>query len=209
MDCDIIKDLLPLYIDGVCSESTKKNVEEHLGQCSKCREIYEMMTEENETMDYQIDNMLEAQPFKKIKEKQKRKYGIIVTLFALILVGLLSFVLVLYNTPDIRIGMSRSIDGKVNFPSITCNARLAIGMSKKAEEKWVKALEEFRAECSDEVTYILTHYTNLELDADITFDDNKTYIHLFGKGMPEGSVDEYIAIDKNYELNFKAKPQNP
>ena len=28
MDCDIIKDLLPLYIDGVCSESTKKNVEE-------------------------------------------------------------------------------------------------------------------------------------------------------------------------------------
>jgi len=133
----------------------------------------------------------------------------ILLVVALILIGGLSFILVLYNTPDIRIGMTHSADGTVNFPSITCNARLGIGMSKKAEEKWVKALEEFRAECSDEVTYILTHYTNLELDADITFDDNKTYIHLFGKGMPEGSVDEYIAIDKNYELNFKAKPQNP
>lgn len=208
MDCDIIKDLLPLYIDGVCSESTKKNVEEHLGQCSKCREIYEMMTEENETMDYQIDNMLEAQPFKKIKEKQKRKYGIIVTLFALILVGLLSFILVLYNTPDIRIGMTHSADGTVNFPSITCNARLGIGMSQKAEQKWAKALEEFRAECSDEVTYMMTHYTDLELDADITFEGDKTYIHLFGKGIPEGSA-ELENIDKNYELDFKAKPQNP
>ena len=57
------------------------------------------------------------------------------------------------------------------------------------------------------MTYIMTHYTNLELDADITFQGKKTYIHLFGKGIPEGSA-VLETIDKNYELNFKAKPQN-
>ncbi len=136
----------------------------------------------------------------------KKKWILLVV--ALILIGGLSFVFVLYNTPDIRIGMTHSADGTVNFPSITCNARLGIGMSQKAEQKWSDALEEFRAECSDEVTYMMAHYTSLELDADITFEGDKTYIHLFGKGIPEGSA-EVENIDKNYELNFKAKPQNP
>lgn len=38
-DCEIIQDLLPLYQDDVCSESSRKAVEEHLIECEKCREI--------------------------------------------------------------------------------------------------------------------------------------------------------------------------
>lgn len=132
----------------------------------------------------------------------------ILFIVALLLIGAMTTVLVLYNSSDIRIGMTHSADGMVNFPSITCNARLGIGMSKSAQQKWADALEEFRTECSDEVTYIVTHYTDLELDADIIFEGDKTYIHLFGKGIPEGSA-ELENIDKNYELDFKAKPQNP
>lgn len=37
ISCEIIKDLLPLYYDGVCSEDSKKAVEEHLLQCENCR----------------------------------------------------------------------------------------------------------------------------------------------------------------------------
>ena len=29
-NCDIIRDLLPLYVDGVCSQESAKLVEEHL-----------------------------------------------------------------------------------------------------------------------------------------------------------------------------------
>ena len=43
--CDLIKDLLPLYTDDVCSEQTKHTVEEHLATCERCREIYEDMQE--------------------------------------------------------------------------------------------------------------------------------------------------------------------
>ena len=37
-DCEIIKDLLPLYADNVCSEKSSVIVEEHLNDCSECSE---------------------------------------------------------------------------------------------------------------------------------------------------------------------------
>ena len=43
MKCKIICDLLPLYIDDVCSDETKKLVERHLEICSACRSEYEKM----------------------------------------------------------------------------------------------------------------------------------------------------------------------
>lgn len=35
--CNVIKDLLPLYYDHMCSEETKQIVEEHLKSCESCR----------------------------------------------------------------------------------------------------------------------------------------------------------------------------
>lgn len=35
-DCDIIYDLLPSYLDGVCTETTRRCVEEHLADCPAC-----------------------------------------------------------------------------------------------------------------------------------------------------------------------------
>lgn len=44
--CDIIFDLLPLYIDGMTSPETAKVVEEHLKECEVCRQTYEEMAGE-------------------------------------------------------------------------------------------------------------------------------------------------------------------
>ena len=41
--CELVRDLLPLYLDGVCSEESRRIVEEHLRECSGCRETFEMM----------------------------------------------------------------------------------------------------------------------------------------------------------------------
>ena len=41
--CDIIKDLLPLYVDGVISEDSRKLVDEHLESCSECKEYHEKL----------------------------------------------------------------------------------------------------------------------------------------------------------------------
>lgn len=41
--CNIVKDLLPLYVDGVISEDSGKLVEEHLESCSECKDYYNQL----------------------------------------------------------------------------------------------------------------------------------------------------------------------
>ena len=43
MDCNVIKDLIPLYIDKCCSEETTVEVEKHLKSCKDCNMDYERM----------------------------------------------------------------------------------------------------------------------------------------------------------------------
>ncbi len=50
MDCNIIRDLLPLYIDACCSEESKEQLETHLAQCPACKDIYESMKTPCETI---------------------------------------------------------------------------------------------------------------------------------------------------------------
>ena len=46
INCNIIGDLLPLYVDGAVSEDTKKLVEEHLAECEACKKAAEEMGKE-------------------------------------------------------------------------------------------------------------------------------------------------------------------
>ena len=43
MKCNVVKDLIPLYIDGCCSEESKKIVEEHIKICDDCKKLFEDM----------------------------------------------------------------------------------------------------------------------------------------------------------------------
>lgn len=46
ISCNIIKDLLPSYVDGILSEETAKTVEHHLETCKNCQKEYEVMRRE-------------------------------------------------------------------------------------------------------------------------------------------------------------------
>jgi len=43
MDCNIIRDLIPLYIDDCCSEESAALVRTHIENCKSCRELYETL----------------------------------------------------------------------------------------------------------------------------------------------------------------------
>ena len=45
-DCDVIRDLLPLYADDACSGKSREIVEEHLQECEDCLEMLHMLQEE-------------------------------------------------------------------------------------------------------------------------------------------------------------------
>ena len=42
-ECDIIKDLLPSYVDNICSEASREWIEAHLAECEECRASAEVM----------------------------------------------------------------------------------------------------------------------------------------------------------------------
>ena len=41
--CSVIQDLLPSYVDNICSEDTKELVREHVAECMQCKEKLEQM----------------------------------------------------------------------------------------------------------------------------------------------------------------------
>lgn len=45
MKCEVIRDLLPNYIDGLCCDESTKMIQEHLKQCDACRKLYNEMQE--------------------------------------------------------------------------------------------------------------------------------------------------------------------
>ncbi|MBP5491343.1 MAG: zf-HC2 domain-containing protein [Clostridiales bacterium] len=44
--CNVIMDLLPSYVDGICSQESRQLVQEHLKTCSDCQKVYQAMKEE-------------------------------------------------------------------------------------------------------------------------------------------------------------------
>lgn len=54
MNCKIIQDLIPLYIDKCCCDESKKAVEEHICKCDECYSVYESMSASMSTENAEI-----------------------------------------------------------------------------------------------------------------------------------------------------------
>lgn len=85
--CEIIKDLLPGYIDGVLSETGVNVVKKHLEECDKCNQIYlEMEGELN--AEISPEEQLALDGFKKVRQhtrKLKIAVGMVTGLLILLL----------------------------------------------------------------------------------------------------------------------------
>lgn len=91
MRCNIFKDLLPLYFDGLCSDETKKQLEEHMGNCKECRELAQDLKPAQEWSDKEgWDKSIT--PLKKVKKKIFRKniYIAVCIFFLLVFTGAVS-----------------------------------------------------------------------------------------------------------------------
>lgn len=98
-ECNIIRDILPLYIDEIVSEDTVSFVEEHLEKCAACRTELENMKAPNALEIVASDTQAnDEKPLKAFAKKWNRKKRIIISAFAavLLLVMLLGSCLVSY-----------------------------------------------------------------------------------------------------------------
>lgn len=72
IDCNVYKDFLPLYVDGIVSDETKEFVEKHLLECEVCRREVERLSQPMEVPAACSENVLE-----KIKKKLSMKNTLI------------------------------------------------------------------------------------------------------------------------------------
>ncbi len=69
MDCDIIRDLLPLYADNLTSDASNRRIEDHIKTCPECRRLRnEMCTPMEPEPEETQEQILE-----RVYRKQRRK----------------------------------------------------------------------------------------------------------------------------------------
>lgn len=57
MKCEIIRDLLPLYIDNICSKESRILIEDHLHDCTECHKLFEELTKNIEVENNEDDEI--------------------------------------------------------------------------------------------------------------------------------------------------------
>ncbi len=105
--CDIVRDLLPLYVDGACSEASAETVREHIASCPECHAIFEQMCSEmnEELLKKEKESILQRHE-KNEKSKRIKKNILIITAtlsilcIAFYIVGLINITKIWYRESD-------------------------------------------------------------------------------------------------------------
>lgn len=72
--CEIIRDMLPLYQDDICSEKSRNAIEEHIKECESCRTYLKKMEGEIPVETDKIEGTdEELKGFREFSEKVSRK----------------------------------------------------------------------------------------------------------------------------------------
>ncbi|MDO5714494.1 MAG: zf-HC2 domain-containing protein [Tissierellia bacterium] len=88
-DCEIVKDLLPLYIDGVVHKNTKEYIEDHLKSCPYCEE-------ERRLLEKPIQIPKEEERLLKNFKKSFRHKKIVISLMSILVTIGIGFALFYY-----------------------------------------------------------------------------------------------------------------
>lgn len=81
LNCDIVRDLLPSYVDKLTSETTNEAVNEHLKECPECTEVLQRMKEPEKT---QNEPKAEVNYLKKIRRRSLQKGFIVCAVLVII-----------------------------------------------------------------------------------------------------------------------------
>ena len=82
-ECNIIRDILPLYVEDMVSADTSAFVEEHLEKCAECRAELEDMKKSNGLEKNNVSVEDEVMPLKAFKKKWYRQLNLIMTVCVL------------------------------------------------------------------------------------------------------------------------------
>ena len=86
LDCCVVRDLLPLYVENMVSDQTAEQIKQHLAECPNCQNEYNSLTDTGrlDVLEMPADtHQTDVKPFKKVMRKLNRQmyglsYGLII-----------------------------------------------------------------------------------------------------------------------------------
>lgn len=89
VSCDVIQDLIPLYVEDMLSEDSRRLVQIHLDECEECREYMDEL-QKKEPLPVETD----TKPLKKIQSalRKKKWQTVVVSALITLLIGTLTVV---------------------------------------------------------------------------------------------------------------------
>jgi hypothetical protein len=122
--CNVIKDMLPLYVEDVCSKETKEIVEEHIESCESCRALLNEM--KAELLPKAVVN---KQELKTVKAPLKKlRYRAAITDITWFLIALILVSTVAYfkgRDKSYKIPVAENIKS-INFSTLTEDLKSAV-----------------------------------------------------------------------------------
>ena len=135
--CEMIQDILPLYVDGLTSDVTNQEIEEHIAECEVCKAMLNHMREP-EIVEEKV-NEKEKIDILKVLKKQNRKHVIISVLIICTLLVLGFFVKIFFIGSDARaesvICTVRKIDDTFHIEASLADSGLGFVKTKVLEGK--------------------------------------------------------------------------
>lgn len=113
--CDIVRDILPLYVDGACSEASAEMVKEHLNACADCNAIYQkLLSHTSEDVLHEESESVIMRHEAKEKQRGRKKITIAVLVsIALCIIAIFTAVFLLPINIDyepVKIDLAFNID---------------------------------------------------------------------------------------------------
>lgn len=119
ISCNVIKDILPLYLDDVVSGDTREMVEEHLESCDACRKEADILKSSIALPADRSTKLLDARILKNLKKRLFKRKAVIAipsaaaaaaVIFGVYCILTLPKIFILYDSARISI---EEVDGKL------------------------------------------------------------------------------------------------
>ncbi len=83
-ECNIARDLMPLCIDGVASEESKKYVDDHIAECTECAVTYGEMRVELPRINAEKEKAAMEQAAQEVNRKRRNRKRLLIALTSLV-----------------------------------------------------------------------------------------------------------------------------